>query len=664
MDWAPTVAMAMAAALVAGYAARRLGLSPIVGYLVAGVVIGPNTPGFVGDAGLAGQLADVGVVLLMFGVGLSFSFADLWSVRKVAIPGALLASSSAVAGGTLLGYALGWDAGAAMVFGMCLATASTVVIVRGLMELGLMGSAPGRISIGWSVVEDLITVVLMVVLPALAPGALAVGDVAAGNAPAAPLWQVLAVTVGKVALLALVVVVGGSMVVPRLLALVARAQSKELFTLGVLTVALGVAYVSSAVFGVSLALGAFFAGMVVGRSDLSHQAAADALPLRDAFSVLFFVAVGMLFEPRFVIEHPLPVLAALAVVLVVKPLVGVVWMLWRGHAPRDALSVGAAIAQVSEFSFVLAGLATALGILSPDGRNLVLATALLSITASPVLFRGVRPLDRWLRGQRTLGRLVRSRAAIATTLPASAAGVAEHVVICGFGRVGSVLGQFLDRRGVPFVVVDIDRSLVESLRARGIAALFGDTGSPILLDRAGIARARVLVLTAPDPVAQRLAIEHARIANPGLRVLARVHSQEQCDDLRRREGVHPVHGEVELGYAMARHLLQELGASTIEAEAAVLAAQGGVAAASQLRLHEIAVRPDSAVVGRGIADLGLPSSVLIVAIVRGGHFVVPRGPTQLAAGDTLLVLANGDEARQVERLVAPPAPVAAAADDR
>ena len=656
MNWAPTVTLALVAALVFGWVARRFGLSPIVGYLLAGIAIGPHTPGFVGDAALASQLADVGVVLLMFGVGLSFSFADLWAVRAVAVPGALLASGLAVAGGTAVGLGLGWDLGAAMVLGMCLATASTVVIVRGLMELGLMGSSVGRIAIGWSVVEDLITVVLLVVLPALAPAAGEAGVAVAS----APLWQTLLWTVGKVVLMAAVVIVGGGWLVPRVLAVVARSQSRELFTLAVLTVALGVAFLSAEVFGVSLALGAFFGGMVVGRSDLSHQAAADALPLRDAFAVLFFVAVGMLFDPGFVWERPLLVALALAIVLVGKPLVAVAFLLWAGHPPRAALSVGAAVAQVSEFSFVLAGLGVALGILPADGRNLVLAVALLSITASPLLFRGARPLERWLLGRPWLAALLARRAAGRTEPPPVPDSLAGHVVLAGFGRVGSLVGRFLERRGVPFVVVEMDRRRVEALRERGIEAVFGDAGSPILLDRAGVGRARALVLTMPDPVAQRLAIEHATAANPALAVLARTHSQAQIDELLRFPNVAPSDAEAELGYAMARRLLQVLGASPIEADATVLAAQGGAVATEQLRLFEVRVPATAAVVGRGIATLGLPASALIVAIVRGGQFLVARGPTALVGGDTLLLFANGDDARSIERLVAaPPEPAAA-----
>jgi CPA2 family monovalent cation:H+ antiporter-2 len=658
MNWAPTVSIALVAALVFGTICRRLGLSPLLGYLVAGMAIGPHTPGFVGNSELAAQLADVGIVLLMFGVGLGFSFGDLWGVRRIAVPGALIASGVTVVLGFGIGQTLGWPVGGSAVFGMCLATASTVVIVRGMTELGLLAAAPGRIAVGWSLVEDLITVVLLVVLPAMAP--------AAADVAPMPIWLALVWSLGKVVVLAAVVVWGGGLVVPRLLGVVARAQSRELFTLAVLTLALGVAYLASTLFGVSLALGAFFAGMVVGRSDLSHQAAADALPMRDAFAVLFFVAVGMLFDPAYVWHNPLPVLLALVAVLLGKPLVGVAFMLWRGQPPRTALSVGAGVAQVSEFSFLLAGLATSLGILPEGGRDLVIAAALVSIAASPLLFRGVRPFDRLVSSWRIVGRLAARRGpGLAELRPELAGGLQDHVVVVGFGRVGSVLGNFLDARGVPFVVIELDRALVEDLRRRNVPALFGDASSPVLLDRARIAGARALVLTSPDAVAQRLAIEHARSVRADLPVLTRVHTQAAATSMSRLGGVRPVLGERELGLAMARQLLEMLGASTIEAEATVLGAarDGAVAGSGALpRLFEIVVGAGSPVVGRTLAEVGLPATVLVVAVVRGGAHEVPRGPTRIEAEDVLLLFASGDDARTVERCVQGRPPEAHAAE--
>lgn len=653
MNWAPTVAMALVGALVLGTLARRLGQSPLLGYLLAGILIGPYTPGFIGDAELARQLADVGVVLLMFGVGLGFSFQDLLAVRRLAVPGALLASGAVVVFGTLLGMALGWPLGGGAVLGMCLATASTVLIVRGMTELGLLAASPGRIAVGWSLVEDLITVVLLVVLPALAPSA--------DPAAAGPLWQAVLLSLGKVAVLAAVVMWGGGKVVPYLLALVARAQSRELFTLAVLTVALGVAFLAAEGFDVSIALGAFLGGMVVGRSDLAHQAAADALPMRDAFAVLFFVSAGMLFDPAAVLAQPLAVVTALALVLVVKPAVAVVFLLWRRQASRTAFSVSAGIAQVSEFSFVLAASATALGILPPGGRDLVLATALCSIAASPILFRGVPFLDRWISQRPGYAeRQARRSAELAELRPAVAGGLQDHVVLVGYGRVGSVLGGFLQARGVPFVVVDSDRALVERLRAGAVPALFGDACSPVLLDRAEVQRAKVLVLTAPDPVSQRLAIAHARSVQPGIQTLVRVHTSSQFDELSAQPGARPVHAERELGLAMARQLLEALGATPIEAEATVLSTARGAGGRDRPpRLFEIQVPDGGAVVGRKLAELRLPAAALVVAVVRNGSHLVARGPTMLEPADILLVFATGEDAQAVEQLVRQTAEAAA-----
>jgi CPA2 family monovalent cation:H+ antiporter-2 len=654
MIWAPTVAIALVAALLFGLVARRIGLSPIVGYLLAGVAVGPHTPGFVGDASLAGQIADVGVILLMFGVGLGFSLRDLVAVRRVAVPGALAASTVTIACATLVGRAMGIDAGAALVFGMCFASASTVVIVRGMIELDLLTSAAGRIAVGWSVVEDLIVIVVLVLLPALAAGG-------AGESAGA-LLRAIALSLGKVALLALVVFAVGPLLVPRLLDLVARARSRELFTLAVLAIALGIAFLAAELFEVSIALGAFLGGMVVGRSDLSHQAAADALPLRDAFAVLFFVAVGMLFDPIFVVDHPALVLAALGVVLVVKPLVAVAVMLFKGHPLRTALTVGAGLAQVSEFSFVLVGMAVKLGTLPQEASDLVVSTVLLSIALSPVLFRATGPLERWLSRRRAVARFVVRRAGRLGKLPSGESeALRGHAVLLGHGRVGAVLAGFLRQRGVPFVVVDQDRLVVDQLRKSGTMALYGDAGSPVLLGRARVADARVLLVTTPDPVTARLAVEHAHEVNASIDVVARVHQAAVEDSLKGFPRTQGVHGELELAYAMARLMLQRFGVSAIEAEATVIDSRRvhAGAAETRTRIVEIRVPASSPVIGRTIATLGLPRGALVITIARGREFVLPSGQTEVLADDALLVLADREIALAIEKLVAGRAEVAA-----
>ena len=642
MDWAPTVAIGLSLALVFGTFARRLNQSPLLGYLFAGVLIGPHTPGFVGSADLAEDLADVGVMLLMFGVGLGFSLRDLLAVRKVAVPGAIAASGAVVALGAGMFALFGWPIGGAAVLGMCLATASTVLIVRGMSDLGILNATPGRIAVGWSLVEDIFTIVLLVVLPAMATGGREAGE--------DPLLRTVIASILRLALLVVVVLWGCGPIVPRLLAFVARAQSRELFTLAVLALLLGIAFLASEVFGVSIALGAFLAGMVVGRSDLAHQAAADALPMRDAFAVLFFVAVGMLFDPRYVFEEPLSVLAALTLVFVAKPFVAI-WMIVRkGNSMRTALSVGAGLAQVSEFSFLLAGVATELGLLPAGGRDLVVAVALTSIAANPILFRGIGPIERWLTSQPFVAKWIARHAGTLAEPPSPLAEPRrDHVVLCGYGRVGSVLGEMLAARGVPFVVVEMDRVVVDQLRQRGIPALWGDAGSPVLLDRAHVATARAVALTAPDPVTQRLAMEHIRSVRPDAQILVRAHDDASMAQFERMPNTKAVHGERSLGLAMARELLVALGSNRVEADVLVRASSGTAAPSlTKLQLFEVVVPASAECVGKTIAELRLPAAALVVAIVRDGAHQIAREGTQVRAQDTVLVCATSEDAREVE----------------
>ena len=643
MDWAPTVAIGLSLALVFGTLARRYGQSPLLGYLFAGVLIGPNTPGFVGSADLAEDLADVGVMLLMFGVGLGFSLRDLMAVRKVAVPGAIAASGAVVGIGAGMFAMFGWPIGGAAVLGLCLATASTVLIVRGMSDLGILNATPGRIAVGWSLVEDIFTIVLLVVLPAMATGGRDAGE--------DPLLRTVIASIVRLALLVVVVLWGCGPIVPRLLAFVARAQSRELFTLAVLALLLGIAFLASEVFGVSIALGAFLAGMVVGRSDLAHQAAADALPMRDAFAVLFFVAVGMLFDPRYVFEEPLSVLAALTLVFIAKPCVAI-WMIVRkGNSMRTALSVSAGLAQVSEFSFLLAGLATELGLLPEGGRNLVVAVALISIAASPILFRGIGPIERWITAQPIVAKwIARHAGTLAEPQSPLDAPRRDNVVLCGYGRVGSVLGELLSTRGVPFVVVEMDRAIVEDLRRRGIDALWGDAGSPVLLDRANVATARAVALTAPDPVTQRLALEHIRSVQPNAQILVRAHDDASMEQFERMPNTRAVHGERSLGLEMALELLVALGSNRVEADLLMSASIRAAAPSStRLQLFEVVVPGGAACVGKSIAELRLPAAALVVAIVRDGAHQIARGNTCLCAQDSLLVVATSEAAREVER---------------
>ena len=396
-----TIAVGLAFAFVGGFTAIRLGLPPLVGYLLAGIAVGPFTPGFVADVKLAPQLAEIGVILLMFGVGMHFSVRDLWAVRRVAVPGAI--GQIAVATALVIGVSTlwGWPLSAGLVFGLALSVASTVVLIRALEARGLLGSGAGRIAVGWTIVEDLVTVLALVLLPGLARLS---GAPAAGGAPSDGLWVALGLTLGKVAAFVVLSLVVGTRVAPWLLKRVEGTGSPELFTLAVIALSLGVAFGSAELFGVSFALGAFFAGVVVHESDLSHRAATDLRPLQDAFAALFFVAVGMLFDPTVVLRQPVQLLAVVTIVVVGKASAALGIVLALGHPLRTAVTVSAGLAQVGELSFILAGLGVALGVLPPEGLSLVVAGALLSITLNPVVFYAVGMVVKSRDGRQRDGR--------------------------------------------------------------------------------------------------------------------------------------------------------------------------------------------------------------------------------------------------------------------
>jgi len=519
-----TIAAGLGLALVLGYLATRLRLPPLVGYLAAGIVVGPFTPGYVADTGLASQLAEVGVILLMFGVGLHFSVDDLLAVRRVALPGALVRIALVTALAAAVAGLWGWPLGQSLVFGLSLSVASTVVVLRTFEERDILTSAEGRLAVGWLIVEDVAMVLVLVLLPALA-GVL-------GGTPSATgvsLAHSLTITLVKVAAFVAFMLFVGTRVVPWILGAVARTGSRELFTLAVLATALGIAFGAAQLFGVSFALGAFFAGVVIAESDLSYQAASDALPLQDAFAVLFFVSVGMVVDPRIVVHQPLGVAAALAIAVVAKLLVTLVIVVIGRYPITAALTVAVGLAQVGEFSFILAGLGRSLGLLSRDGQSLILAAAILSIAINSLLLDASAPLARWLRGQRRIMALLeRSRLDVAD---ARAEGALEalrgHVVIIGFGRVGSTIGEALGRESIPYVIVERSRDLVESLRARGMHVLFGDASRPGILEHAHLEHASVLVIAAPGAFQTREVLDRARRLNPTLDTVARTHSEAE-----------------------------------------------------------------------------------------------------------------------------------------
>jgi len=552
-----TVAAGLGLAFVFGFLAARLRLPSIVGYLLAGVALSPFTPGPVGDTAIAGQLAEIGVILLMFGVGLHFSFDDLLAVRRVAVPGA--AAQIAVA--TILGIAAarlwGWSWGAGLVFGLSLSVASTVVLLRALEERGLLDSEKGRIAIGWLIVEDLATVIVLVLLPALAAS---FGGTA--PAPGGSVLVTIALTLGKVAVFVAIMHVVGRRAVPWLLGRVARIGSRELFTLAVLAIALGIAVGAASLFGVSFALGAFFAGVVISESDLSQRAASDALPLQDAFAVLFFVSVGMLFDPAILVHEPLRLLLVLLIVMVGKSAAAFVIVRTFGKPASTALTISASLAQVGEFSFILAALGVSLGILPADAQSLILAAALLSITLNPLIFNTIGAVAR------RLGETPDAGPAAARVDPAAAGAAARtgHAVLVGHGRVGGRIGEALLSAGVPQVVIEEDHAAVEALRSRGIDAIYGNAARPGILEHAALPAARLLVVAAPDPFQARRIIEIARELNPNIEVVVRTHSAAERTHLEGLGVGRVFMGEHELAVAMARHALRTLGVDDLESE--------------------------------------------------------------------------------------------------
>jgi monovalent cation:H+ antiporter-2, CPA2 family len=561
-----TIAIGLTAAFIGGLAARRLGLPPIVGYILAGVAIGPFTPGLVADPAIATELAELGVILLMFGVGIHFSIHDLLAVRSIAIPGALIQTAVAVALGIALGSALGWGLGGGLVLGLALSIASTVVVLRALADRNEQDTIQGQLAVGWLIVEDLLAVVVLVLLPSIAP--ILEGGAEAADASQAAVVGV-AVALGKAAIFAILMIVAGARLVPWLMLVVAREGSRELFSLAVLAIALGVAFVSSSVFGVSFALGAFLAGAVVSESDMSHQAAADALPLRDAFAVLFFVSAGMLLDPAYLISNPLPVAAVVVLIVVAKWLTKVLIVGAAGYPPNVALTVAAGLAQIGEFSFIIGTLGRSLGLLPDAGYQLIVAGALISIGINPVLFAVIRPLEGRLRASPTLTAIMGRRAGeLGRITSDEQAALRLHAIVCGYGRVGRLLGPAFERRGFRYVVVTQQRDEIDRLRSGGVTAIYGDAANRTVLEMAGIAHARLVVVATSDPHETRLIVERVRELNTAVDVVARTHSDTEAAHLRSLGGkVQAVHGERELAVQMARYALRRFGISGAEAEA-------------------------------------------------------------------------------------------------
>ena len=559
-----TIVAGLGLAFIFGAIANRFRIPPIVGYLLAGIVVGPRTPGFVADQALAPELAEIGVILLMFGVGLHFSLKDLLSVRTIAVPGAIVQIVVATALGAGLALLMDWTLAAGLVFGLALSVASTVVLLRAMQERRLVQTERGRIAIGWLIVEDLAMVLALVLLAALASvmgGQAAVADPLAARLGLG-LPGLLVVTVVKVAAFVGLMLVVGRRLIPWILHAIAHTGSRELFRLGVLAIALGVAFGAAKLFGVSFALGAFFAGMVLSESELSQRAGDETLPLRDAFSVLFFVAIGMLFNPSSLIENPLPIVATLFIILIGKSVAAFLIVLAFRRPIRTALVISASLAQIGEFSFILAELGVRLGLLPEEGRDLILAGAILSICLNPLAFVAADWLTRYLerrwpyeaRTPEPAAPMGAPLAELPTNGPPIMTGLTGHIVLVGYGRVGSLVGQFLQGRAQPFLVIEAADRVVAILREAGVEAILGNAANAQVLNGANLAGASRLVVAIPEAFEAGQVVQQARLANPGLEIVARAHSDPEVEHLTRLGADVVIMGEREI----ARSMIEEI----------------------------------------------------------------------------------------------------------
>ena len=552
-----TIAAGLGLALVFGFAAIRLKLPPLVGYLIAGIIIGPATPGFVADLDLSHQLAEIGVMLLMFGVGLHFSLEQLLAVRHIALPGAIAQIAVATILGGAVAHYWGWNLAGSISFGLALSVASTVVLLKALEERDILETLNGRIAVGWLVVEDLAMILVLVLLPSFAAWTGTHENAVSAQATGQTLPVTIALALGRVAVFIALMLLVGRRLFPWLLWQVARIGSRELFTLCVIAVAVGIAYGSAALFGVSFALGAFFAGMVMRESPLSYRAAEESLPFRDAFSVLFFVSVGMLFEPQVLIREPLHVIIVLAIILVGKSLAAFFLVLLFRYPLNTALTVSASLAQIGEFSFILAGLAVSLKLEPIEGQSLILAGAIISISLNPFVFRSIEPVQNWIRSRTKLAQTLERTTDPLATLPTSIdlKRLTGQVVLVGYGRVGRRIGEALLAEGISFVAAEENREIVEQLREKDIPAVSGDASLPAVLIQAHIHRARMLVIAIPDIVQVRRIIEIARTVNPRVEIAVRTHSEKESALLEKEKIGAIFFGEHELARSMTQYVL-------------------------------------------------------------------------------------------------------------
>lgn len=551
------LAVGFGIALFFGYIAARLRLPPLIGYLIAGIVISPNTPGIVADIHLANQLAELGVMFLMFGVGMHFSLNDLLQVRRIALPGAILQIAVATLLGVGVSMLWGWDFGSALVFGLSLSCASTVVLLKALGDRGLLESVNGKIAVGWLLVEDLVMVLVLVLLPATA---VLIGGKPLSAETDSNLLVTLGLTLLKVAGFIAFMLIIGKRLVPLIMQFVARLGSRELFTLTVVAAAVSIAYGSYAIFGVSMALGAFFAGMVVKESDFSHRAEEETLPLREIFSILFFVSVGMLFDPRILVEQPLHILAVVAIIMIGKTLAAMALVLFFRYPINTALTVGASLAQIGEFSFILATLGVSLQLLSVEGQNLILAGALISITLNSFVFSAIEPVQRWIRERSHLARLLERSGDPLAMLPdeVSQDYLRDQVVIVGHGEVGRRITETLMAQDIKVVIAEENREIVEKLRSKGIAAVSGVATEPGVLIQAHIMHARLLVISPMDILDIHRIVDIAKQLNPQIQVLVCAESKEEAEVIRQDEIGEVFYAKEEMARNMSGHILDRI----------------------------------------------------------------------------------------------------------
>jgi len=651
------IAVALMVAFVGGLIARRIGLPSIVGYMLAGIVIGPFTPGFVGDAETIGQLAELGVILLMFGVGLHFSLNDLWKVRNVAIPGALGRMALVAAMGLGLSQLWGWTLEAGIVLGVAISIASTVVLLRGLMDNGLLNTPHGQAAVGWVVMEDLATVLILILLPSLA---------GTSNGVA---WQDLALTLLKAGLFVLLALFVGTRLIPWLLLRVAHTRSRELFILAILTITLGTALGAAELFGVSLALGAFVAGVVVSESPLSHQVGADLLPFQEAFAVLFFVSIGMLVNPSFLLANVVPILILTALIVIGKPLLTLLLGLLLPWPAHTTLVLAAGLGQIGEFSFILGQAGISLGLIDNDQYSLILAGALLSMMLNPTMLRLLPAWEKRMRSWPAMWRLLDRHGPAAIAPEETLSG---HVVIVGCGRVGGHIVDVLDQLGLPYLVVESNPGCIEELNKRGVPSLYGDAANSEVLKYAGLDRARALVVTSGDESAGALTVAAAGELAPGLDIIARAATREGVQRLSKLGAQTVIHPEMEGGLEIVRHLLLHLGyplrevsqyADAVRQEHYDLQVnseeehrllRGLLDAAGRIEITWLRISPDSPLAGQTLAEANMRArtGASVVAIASDRQLTAnPKSNSVLRGGDRLGLIGEQAQIEAAKRLV-------------